>query len=109
MTPDAPEPESAVSGDERATIRQRRELSRISRERAERKAVELLGDMNHGMIRDMMLEAKDRKDYARVAANITEDRYGASSTAAMCAIVILLQHGVEMATDFVKDLEYHES
>jgi hypothetical protein len=78
-------------------------------EQAEMLADEIMDDMNsHGFIRQLMAEAKDRRGFARVAANIAEDRYGAGSNAARCTIVIMLRHGLEMAKAFVEDLEHHE-
>jgi hypothetical protein len=72
-------------------------------------ADEAVENVNDSMIRDLMIKATDRRGFARVAANNAEDRYGAGSTAARCAIAILLRHGIKVATDFADDLEHHES
>lgn len=57
---------------------------------------------------DRLREGKDRRDFAMVAANITEDRYSAGSTAARATLIILLQHGLQAAQEFMADLEHHE-
>lgn len=61
------------------------------------------------MVVAMMGESADRRSFARVAANIAEDRHSAGSTAARCTIAILLRHGLRAANDFADDLEHHES
>lgn len=68
----------------------------------------VMDDVGDSMIRDMMRKATTRRDFAGVAMNIAEDRYSAGSTAARCAIAILIRHGITAAVDFAKDLEHHE-
>lgn len=58
--------------------------------------------------RKMFRDATDRRLLARIAMNITRDRYGAGSTGARFAVVILLMFGAKAAEDFVSDLEHHE-
>ena len=58
--------------------------------------------------RDQLRKATTRRDFAVIAMNVVEDRYGAGSTAARLALIIALRHGVEMARDFIADLDHHE-
>ena len=72
-------------------------------------ADDLLDGMSrHDPITDRLREGKTRRDFAMVAANITEDRYSAGSTAARATLIVLLKHGMKAAKDFVADLEHHE-
>lgn len=80
----------------------------MAEERDEVLADDLIDDAGRD-ISQMMREAKDRRGYARVAANIAEDRYGAGSAAARCAVAIFLKHGIVVARNFIADLEHHES
>ena len=73
-------------------------------DRAER----LLDDMSDRFLRGLVAEAKDRLGFARVAAAISQDRYGAGSTAARVAIYVMLVYGYQMAVDFMDDLGHHE-
>ena len=68
----------------------------------------LIDDMSDRHLRNMLRDARDRRGLAMVAANITEDRYGAGSTAARAVLYVLLTHGHEAAKAFVADLEHHE-
>lgn len=74
----------------------------------ENKIDDLLGKINDQFIRERIDEGSTEKDYAIAAMNITEDRYSAGSTAAICTIIIMLRHGVEMAVSFAENLEHHE-
>ena len=53
-------------------------------------------------------ECRTRRDYARIAMRIAEDRYSAGSSAVRVALIILLRHGVQAAIDFMADLRHHE-
>lgn len=66
-------------------------------------------DMSDRFLRNAIETGCNRLDFAKVAANITEDRYSAGSTAARAVVYILLTHGHEAAENFVKDLEHHEN
>ena len=72
------------------------------------KAERLLDGMSDRFLRSLVSEAKDRLGFARVAAAISEDRYGAGSAAAGVAIYIMLVHGSQMAVDFMDALGHHE-
>lgn len=69
------------------------------------KIIDQIGD---GWLREQLRCGVVRRDFAKVAANIAEDRYGAGSTAARSALAIHLMHGLEMAEAFAADLEHHE-
>lgn len=53
--------------------------------------------------------AKSRHDFARLAANISEDRYSAGSQAALVTLICYLRFGYAAAYNFTKDLQHHES
>lgn len=75
-----------------------------------RLADELLGGMSrHDPIADRLREGTTRRDFAMVAANITQDRYSAGSSAARATLIILLRHGLEAAKEFLDDLGHHEN
>jgi hypothetical protein len=71
-------------------------------------AESLLEGISDQFIEERISDGKTRRDFAIAAANITEDRYSAGSTAARAALAILLMHGLEAAREFVSDLEHHE-
>ena len=72
------------------------------------RAETLLDDMSDHYLAGKVRDAKSRADLGMVAANITEDRYSAGSTAARCVLVIIDLYGYEAAKCFMDDLDHHE-
>jgi hypothetical protein len=80
----------------------------LTDEQKNEKALSEIDDNLDRHTRRDLEEAKDSRGRAGVAAQIARDRYGAGSTAAFCTISIMLQHGVEEAIEFAKNLRHHE-
>jgi hypothetical protein len=69
---------------------------------------DLIDKIYDDSVRQKLRSGKERGDFARAAATISQDRYNGGSLGARAALAIMLSHGIQAAADFADDLEHHE-